>query len=105
MNFIYDTVITWEKTYMDECINILQKLCDDHIQEKSDFQTLVNQNLFQIEKINSYLKSLFENSKSLPSKRVINFCNFSVDFYRFFNEIIIKFIEKGYILIVVSEFL
>ena len=45
---------------MDECINILQKLCDDHIQEKSDFQTLVNQNLFQIEKINSYLKSLFE---------------------------------------------
>ena len=60
MNFIYDTVITWEKTYMDECINILQKLCDDHIQEKSDFQTLVNQNLFQIEKINSYLKSLFE---------------------------------------------
>lgn len=60
MHFIYDTVITWEKTYMDECINILQKLCDDHIQEKSDFQTLVNQNLFQIEKINSYLKSLFE---------------------------------------------
>lgn len=60
MHFIYDTVMTWEKTYMDECINILQKLCDDHIQEKSDFQTLVNQNLFQIEKINSYLKSLFE---------------------------------------------
>lgn len=52
--------MTWEKTYMDECINILQKLCDAHIQEKSDFQTLVNQNLFQIEKINSYLKSLFE---------------------------------------------
>ena len=29
MHFIYDTVITWEKTYMDECINILQKLCTD----------------------------------------------------------------------------
>ena len=45
---------------MNEYIQILEKICDENIRNKSDLQSLVNQNLFQIEKIDSYLKSLFE---------------------------------------------
>ena len=45
---------------MDEYIQILQEICDSNLRDKDELQSLVNQNLFQIEKINSYLKSLFE---------------------------------------------
>ena len=45
---------------MDEYIQILEEICDSNLRDKDELQSLVNQNLFQIEKINSYLKSLFE---------------------------------------------
>lgn len=45
---------------MKDCIIELQEISDELYDEKKELQNLINQNLFQIEKINVYLKSLFE---------------------------------------------
>lgn len=45
---------------MKDCIITLQEISDELYDEKKELQSLINQNLFQIEKINVYLKSLFE---------------------------------------------
>ena len=49
---------------MKNCIIELQELSDELYEQKNELQTLINQNLFQIEKINVYLKSLFEKEDS-----------------------------------------
>jgi len=45
---------------MKDCIITLQEISDELYDEKKELQSLINQNLFQIEKINAYLKNLFE---------------------------------------------
>jgi len=54
------TSVNISEENMKDCIMNLQEVSDELYEERRELQSLVNQNQFQIEKINTYLKGLFE---------------------------------------------